>query len=101
MDVVLVCHVTPPHEQLRQTVDAICGPDCAIRDEGGRRVVTVESDASDSAAAVESLQAKAERLVERLSPYHCSIEMTSRLADRWAPVEPQQGGSLGEGASTR
>lgn len=98
MDVVLVCHVTPPADQLRQSVDELCGPGCAIADEGGRRIITVESDATNAHAAVESLQAKAERLVERLSPYDCSIELTSRLADRWAPEAPAQGGSLGEGA---
>jgi hypothetical protein len=98
MDVVLVCHVTPPTEHLRQAVDEVCGPDCAIGDDGGRRIVTVESDAATPAAAVETLQAKAERLVERLAPYDCSIELTSRLADRWAPAERAQGGSLGEGA---
>jgi hypothetical protein len=98
MDVVLVCHVTPPHDELRQTVDEICGPGCAVADEGGRRVVTVESDATTAGAAVESLQATAERLVERLAPYECSIELTSRLTDRWAPADPVEGGSLGEGA---
>jgi hypothetical protein len=98
MEVVLVCHVTPPHEQLRQVVDEVCGPDCAIGDDGGRRIVTVESDAATPGAAVEALQASAERLVERLAPYDCSIEQTSRLIDHWAPAEPTQGGSLGEGA---
>ena len=98
MDVELVCHVTPPHEELRQTVDEICGPGCVITDDGGRRVITVESDATNSGAAVESLQATAERLVERLSVYECSIESTSRLTDRWQPAEADQGGSLGEGA---
>jgi hypothetical protein len=98
MDVVLVCHVTPPPDELRQTVTEICGPDCEIADDGGRRVVTVESDAATPAAAVEALQGTAERLVERLAPYECSIELTSRLMDRWAAAEPAQGGSLGEGA---
>ena len=98
MDVVLVCHVTPPHDELRQTVDELCGVGCPIANDGGRRIITVDSDATNPADAVESLQAIAERLVERLTPYGCSIEQTSRLADRWAPAEADQGGSLGEGA---
>jgi hypothetical protein len=98
MDVVLVCHVTPPHEQLRQAVDELCGPDCTIGNDDGRRIITFESDAATPGEAVEAMQASAERLVERLAPYDCSIELTSRLMDRWAPAEPTQGGSLGEGA---
>jgi hypothetical protein len=98
MDVVLVCHVTPPHAELRHTVDEICGVGCPITNDDGRRIITVDSDATNPADAVESLQATAERLVERLTPYACSIELTSRLADRWAPAEADQGGSLGEGA---
>ncbi|HET9847454.1 MAG TPA: hypothetical protein VFR68_02720 [Candidatus Dormibacteraeota bacterium] len=96
MDVVLVCHVTPPHQVLRETVDDVCGAECAIRDEGGRRVITAEAAADDSASAVEVLQGKAQRLVERLSSYDCSIEMTGRLEDRAAPREPDQGGSLAQ-----
>jgi hypothetical protein len=96
MEVVLLCHVTPPHDTLRETVDEVCGRDCAIRSEGGRRVITVEGDAGDSVAAVEALQRKAQRLVERLSSFDCSIEMTGRLEDRQAPGEPDQAGSLAE-----
>lgn len=95
MEVVLLCHVTPPHEVLRAAVDEICGTDCAIRSEGGRRVITAEADADDSVAAVEALQGKAQRLVEQLSSFDCSIEMTGRLEDRAAPREPYQAGSLG------
>lgn len=95
MDVVLLCHVTPPHEELRAAVDEICGSDCVIRSDGGRRVITAETDADDSVAAVTALQTKAQRLVDRLSSFDCSIEMTSRLEDRAAPREPDQAGSLG------
>lgn len=98
MDVVLICHVTPPHDELQQAVDEICGAGYPITSDGGRRIITLDSDATNPADAVESLQARAERLVERLTPYECSIELTSRLADRWAPAEAEQGGSLGEGA---
>ena len=96
MEVVLLCHVTPPHEVLREAVDEVCGPDCAIRSEGGRRVITAEDDADDSVAAVEVLQRKAQQLVARLSSFDCSIESTGRLEDRAAPVEPDQGGSLAQ-----
>ena len=98
MDVVLVCQVTPPHQELQQAVDDICGAGCPISNDDGRRIITLDSDATDPADAVASLQASAERLVERLTPYQCAIELTSRLADRWAPAEAEQGGSLGEGA---
>lgn len=97
MSVELVCHVTPPPEAMRQAVEEICGEGCTVADDGGRRIITIESDADNAEAAVESLQATAERLVERLSPYDCAIEATSRLEDRWAPAEPVQGGSLAEG----
>jgi hypothetical protein len=96
MEVVLVCHVTPPHEALRAAVDEICGSDCAIRSDGGRRVITAEADAEDSVAAVAVLQGKAQQLVERLSSFDCSIELTGRLEDRAAPSEPDQGGSLAQ-----
>ncbi len=96
MDVVLLCHVTPPHDVLRATVDEVCGSDCVIRSDGGRRVITAESDAKDSVAAVEALQAKAQQLVEQLSPFDCSIELTGRLEDRAAPGETDQAGSLGQ-----
>lgn len=98
MDVVLVCHVTPPHDVLRATVDEVCGRECAISADDGRRVITAESDAGDSVAAVTALQEKAQRLVDRLSSYDCSIEMTGRLEDREAPAEaePGQAGSLAE-----
>jgi hypothetical protein len=95
MDIVLLCHMTPPHDVLRATVDEVCGGDCVIRSEGGRRVITAETDAADSAAAVAALQAKAQQLVDRLSAFDCSIEMTGRLEDRAAPREPDQAGSLG------
>jgi phosphotransferase system HPr-like phosphotransfer protein len=96
MNVVLVCQVTPPGEVLRKAVDETCGSDCAIAADEGRRVVTVEADAADAAQAVAALQAKAQRLVDRLSDFDCAIELTSRLEDRSAPVEPPQAGSLGE-----
>lgn len=98
MDVVLVCHATPPHDVLRATVDEVCGSDCTISSDGGRRVITAETDAADSVAAVQTLQEKAERLVERLSSYDCSIESTGRLEDRAAPAEAEadQAGSLAE-----
>ena len=95
MEVVLLCHVTPPHDVLRATVDEVCGSDCVIRSDGGRRVVTAETDADDSVAAVSALQTKAQQLVERLSSFDCSIEMTGRLEDRAAPREADQAGSLG------
>jgi hypothetical protein len=96
MDVVLVCRVTPPREVLRQAVDETCGSDCQIAEDEGRRVVTVETDAANAAEAVGALQGKAQRLVDRLSDFECAIELTSRLEDRSAPVEPPQAGSLGE-----
>lgn len=96
MEVVLVCHVTPPHDVLRATVDEVCGSGCEIASDGGRRIVTVEGDATDSVAAVQALQQKAQRLTERLSAYDCSIELTGRLEDRTAPTEPDQAGSLAE-----
>jgi hypothetical protein len=96
MDVVLVCHVTPPADVLRKAVDDTCGSDCQISADEGRRVVTVETDAADAAEAVAALQAKAQHLIDRLSDFDCAIELTSRLEDRSAPVEPPQAGSLGE-----
>lgn len=96
MEVVLLCHVTPPHDALRATVDEVCGSDCEIRSDGGRRIVTIEGNAADSVAAVQALQQKAQLLTERLSAYDCSVEQTGRLQDRMAPTEPDQAGSLAE-----
>lgn len=97
MDVVLVCRINPPTEVLRRTVDEVCGPNCTIGSDEGQPVITVEADAPDSARAVEALNSKAQRLVDRLSTYECAIELTSRLQDRSEEAEALQAGSLGEG----
>lgn len=94
MGVVLVCSITPPSEVLREAVDETSGPGSAIGSENGRPVVTLESDAPDAVSAVEALEAKAQRLVERLSRYECLIQRTDRLRDRSAEAKPQAG-SLG------
>ena len=94
MDVLLVCAIDPPAGELRQAVDAVEA--VGVADEGGQPLITLDTDAPEAAAAVERLQARAQRLVEQLAPYGCAIERTSRLQDRSAPVEPSQAGSLAE-----
>lgn len=98
MDVVLVCHVTPPADVLQRTVNEVCGSDGQIRSDNDRPLITVEADAANEAEAVEALQAKAQRLVDRLSDFGCAIELTSRLENRYVDIYPPEAPSLGEGA---
>jgi hypothetical protein len=94
MDVLLVCATDPPAAELRRAVNAVEA--AAVADEAGQPLITVETDAPDAASAVEDLQARAQRLVDRLAEYGCSVERTSRLRDRSILAEPPQAGSLAE-----
>jgi hypothetical protein len=94
MDVLLVCATDPPAGELRQAADAVEA--ASVADEAGQPLISLDTEAPDAGTAVERLQARAQRLVEQLSPYGCAIERTSRLQDRSAPLEPTQAGSLAE-----
>jgi hypothetical protein len=99
MDVVLVCHVTPPSDVLRKAVDELCGSECEIGYDNERPVVKLLTEAGDSGEAVAALNAKAQQLVERLADrFDCSIESTTRLENRYVPLETYEAPSLGEGS---
>jgi hypothetical protein len=101
MAVVMVCHVTPPKEVLRKTVDEVCGRGSDIAYDNERPVITIDAEASDSEEAVAVLNSKSQELVRRLAEFDCSIESTTRLENRDHPLETSEAASLGEGSQDR